>query len=176
MKQFKKKEWAIASLSFYSVLEDEEAEYFHADIHYYLATCLENLDLNYSALEEYNRFLASVGEENKLLKKGIEQSVALARRMDAGWIIAPGLAKLDTSVVDKGHRGPAMFWIGQFHYRIGGWASAKAFLSLVPKRTEYYAEARMLEGITHTREQNPGLAIAPLVAAAKAANRAILGQ
>ena len=170
-KQFKSKEWALAALSFYSVLQDPEAEFFHSEIHYYLAQCLENLDLPYSSLEEYNRFLETVTPDSKRLTRGIERAVSLARRMEAGWIIAPGLAGLDTSRVAKGEQGPAMFWIGQYHYRKGNFASAKAFLGLVPKGTEFFAEAHMLEGISLTRQEQPGLAIPPLVAATQAANR-----
>jgi tetratricopeptide (TPR) repeat protein len=168
LKQLKGKEWALASLSLHAVLEDADAEYFHADIRYYLAYCLEQMGMGYSALEEYNRFLEGTGTDGKLVSKGIERSVSLARRMEAGWIIAPGLARLDTSKVSEGDRGPAMYWVGRHHYQEGNYAAARAFLSLVPKKTEFYANARMIEGVTLTREKKPVMAIAPLAAAVNA--------
>jgi len=171
LKQFESKEWALSSLSLYKVLEDPEAEYFHGDIRYYLAYCLEQMGLQYSALEEYNRFLASSDPEGELLPKGIKRAVSLARRMEAGWLLAPGLAKLDTSMVSAGFQGPAMYWVGMFHYGNQDWAAAKAYLSMVPKDTEYYARARMVEGITLTREEFPIDAIAPLAAAVNSARR-----
>ena len=168
LKQLKGKEWALASLSLHTVLKDEDAAYFHADIRYYLAYCLEQMGMSYSALEEYNRFLESTAPDGKLVGKAIERSVSVARRMRAGWIIAPGLARLDTSQVQEGDRGPAMYWVGRHHYEQGSYAAARAFLSLVPKKTEFYANARMLEGVTLTRENKPVEAIAPLAAAVNA--------
>lgn len=168
LKQLKGKEWALASLSLHAVLEDEEAAYYHSDIRYYLAYCLEQMSFNYSALEEYNRFLEGTGPDSKLIVKAVERSVSLARQMEAGWIIAPGLARLDTSAVSDAQRGPAMYWVGKYHYEEGNYAAARAFLSLVPKGTEFYANARMLEGVTLTREKKPVDAIAPLAAAVNA--------
>ena len=89
LKQFESKEWALSSLSLYKVLEDPEAEYFHGDIRYYLAYCLEQMGLHYSALEEYNRFLAGADPSSDLLARGIKRGVSLARRMKAGWLLAP---------------------------------------------------------------------------------------
>ncbi len=171
IKQFGAKEWALSSLSFNKVLEDPDAEYFHSDIRYYLANCLEQMGLPYSALEEYNRFLAGADPGSKFLAKGIKRSVSLARRMDAGWLLAPGLSKLDTSAVSAGFQGPAMYWVGMFHYDNQDWAAARGYLSMVPKNTEYYARARMVEGIVLTREQKPVDAIAPLAAAVNSARR-----
>jgi len=168
LKQLKSKQWALASLSLHAVLRDETASYFHADIRYYLAYCLEQMGLNYSAVEEYNRFLEGADPESRLLGKAVKRSVSLARRMDAGWLLAPGLAKLDTSQVSAGFHGPAMFWVGSHHYTNSRWAVARAYLSMVPKDTEYYARARMFEGITLTRENKPVEAIAPLEAAVAA--------
>tara|TARA_Y100001968_G_scaffold265421_1_gene254598 strand:- start:8 stop:1564 length:1557 start_codon:yes stop_codon:yes gene_type:complete len=171
LKQFESKEWALSSLSLYKVLQDPEAEYFHADIRYYLAYCLEQMGLHYSAIEEYNRFLATADPQGELLPRGIKRSISLARRMKAGWLLAPGLAKLDTSVVSAGFQGPAMHWVGMFHYENQQWAAAKAYLSMVPKDTEYYARSRMVEGVVLTREGRPVDAIAPLAAALAAARR-----
>jgi len=171
LKQFEAKEWALSSLSLNKVLEDPEAEYFHADIRYYLAYCLEQMGLHYSALEEYNRFLSSADPEGALLPKGIKRAVSLARRMQAGWLLAPGLAKLDTSMVSAGFQGPAMHWVGMFHYENQQWPAAKAYLGMVPKDTEYYARSRMVEGIILTREERPVDAIAPLAAALNSARR-----
>ncbi len=176
LKQFEGKEWALSSLSLAKVLEDHEAEYFHADIRYYLAYCLEQMGLHYSALEEYNRFLASADAEGELLPKGIKRAVSLARRMKAGWLLAPGLAKLDTSMVSAGFQGPAMHWVGMFHYENRQWPAAKAYLGMVPKDTEYYARSRMVEGIILTREERPVDAIAPLAAALNAARRDATGN
>ncbi len=168
IKQLEAKEWALASLSLHTVLEDPEAAYYHSDIRYYLAYCLEQMAMSYSALEEYNRFLEGTGPDSKLIAKAIERSVSLARRMEAGWIVAPGLSRLDTSQVKEGDRGPAMYWVGRYHFEQGNFAAARAFLSLVPKGTEFYANARMLEGVTLTREKKPVEAIAPFAAAVNA--------
>ncbi len=170
LKQVKKKEWALASLALYKVLDDPDDAYYHTNVRFYLAFCLEQMGLKYSALEEYNRYLLDADNEHELLAKGIERSVSLGRRMDAGWILAPGLAHLDTSVVSKGHQGPAMYWVGKWHYEQGNFLVARAYLSLVPKDTEFYAEARMLEGITLTREGKPVDAIAPFTAALQASD------
>lgn len=170
LKQVKDKEWALASLSLYKVLEDPEDAWYHNDVRFYLAFCLEQMGLKYSALEEYNRFLLDAGRNPELLAKGIERSVSLGRRVDAGWILAPGLARLDTSVVSTGFQGPAMYWVGRWHYEQGNYMVARAYLSLVPKETEFYAHARMLEGISLTREGKPVEAVAPLTAALQAAD------
>jgi len=170
LKQLKKKEWALGSLSLYKVLEDTEQAYYHTDVRFYLAYSLEQMGMNYSALEEYNRFLVDVDDENKLVPDALKRAVSLGRQMNAGWILAPGLARLDTSKVTSGFQGPAMFWVGKHWYEQNNWTLAKAYLSLVPKGTGYYAEARMLEGIASIREAKPAEAIAPLAAALAAAD------
>jgi tetratricopeptide (TPR) repeat protein len=172
----KKKEWAVASLSLYSVLEDPEAEAWWNDTRYYLAVCLDQMELPYSALEEYNRFFAGVEPGSELLEDALKRAVGLGRKVDAGWMLAPGLAKLDTSVVSTGYRGPAMYWVGFFHYSNRDWAAAKAYLSLVPKDTEFYNRARMVEGISLVREQKPVEAIAPLAAALAASRKDAAGD
>ncbi|MEE2828019.1 MAG: tetratricopeptide repeat protein [Myxococcota bacterium] len=176
LKQLKKKEWALGSLSLYKVLEDPEQAWYHADVRFYLAYALEQMAMNYSALEEYNRFLMEVKPENKLIPEALKRSIALGRQMDAGWILAPGLARLDTSKLTAGEQGPAMFWVGQHWYNQGNWMLARAYLSLVTKGTQYYPEARMLEGISHIQEQDSVAAIAPLASALAAADSASAGS
>ena len=173
LKEFKKSQWPLASIGFHSTITKED-DYFHDDARYMLAICLENMDLPYSALEEFNRFFEAVDPAHKDVPAALESAVNLARRLDAGFIIAPGLARLDTSSITAGLRGPAMYWVGQFHMRNYDFVAASAYLSLVPKDTQFYARARMLEGIILTHpanaSRNPDLAIAPLAAALKAAD------
>lgn len=196
LKNMEQKQWPLASLALHTILKEPENLWYHPEVHLHLAGVLEQMEMPYSALEEYNRFFATwekkepllatmtfeaeeerlrveqLGKTNDALIGGaIEKAVSLARRVDAGWIVAPGLAKLDTSVVSQGHRGPAMYWVGAWHYKNGDYAAATAYLSLVPKDTENYAEARMLEGIALTRQKKPQESIAPLQAAQKAASR-----
>jgi tetratricopeptide (TPR) repeat protein len=165
IKSMDQKQWALASLALHTVLQDAEAAYYHAETHFHLASTLEQLDLPYSALEEYNLWLSATNAEDPLIAKGITAAVNLARRMDAGWMIAPGLSRLDTSLLAEGIRGPAMYWVGAWYYRNQDFAAAAAYLSLVPKKTEYYAEARMIEGITKVRQKVPTEAVAPLQSA-----------
>lgn len=171
LKKVKDKEWPVASLALHKVLQDEEDAYYHTEVRYYLAYTLEQMGLNYSALEEYNRFLLDVEPGESLIPKALTRSVSLGRQMDAGWILAPGLARLDTSLVTKGLQGPAMYWVGRMHFEEGNPMVAQAYLSLVPKDTEYYAHARMLEGISMVGTGKPVEAIAPLTAAYQAADR-----
>jgi len=172
LKQLKKKEWALGSLSLDKVLQDPEQAYYHSDVRFYLAYALEQMSMNYSALEEYNRFLEAADSDHKLIAQALKRAVSLGRQMNAGWILAPGLARLDTSKLTAGYQGPAMFWVGKHWYDQRNWTLAKAYLSLVPKGTGYYAEARMLEGISTVREGKPADAIAPLAAAIAAADKA----
>jgi len=171
LKKVRDKEWPVASLALHKVLQDEEDAYFHTEVRYYLAFTLEQMGLNYSALEEYNRYLLDVEPGHKLIPKALARSVSLGRQMDAGWILAPGLARLDTSLVTKGLQGPAMYWVGRMHFEERNLMVAQAYLSLVPKDTEYYAQARMLEGITMVSDGKPVEAIAPLTAAYQASDR-----
>jgi tetratricopeptide (TPR) repeat protein len=170
LKNFKKKEWALASLSLYKVLADEEQTYYRAEVSYHLAVCLERMKLPYSALAEYSRFFSLVEDDHELLAKGVERAVRLAGRKNGGWMIAPGLSALNTSRVAPAYRSSAMFWVGEFHYRNADYAAAVAYLSLVPKGTSHYARARMMEGIVKVAQGKGALAIAPLAAAVNAAN------
>lgn len=173
MKEFEKKQWALASIGFYATIEKEDP-YFHSQARYHLAVCLENMGLPYSALEEYNRYFEGAQTEDPNVAGALENAVNLARRLEAGFMIAPGIARLDTSVVRQGYRGPAMYWVGAWHLENQRFPAAKAYLALVPKDTEFYARARMLEGILLAHpansERNPALAIAPLAAALAAAD------
>ncbi len=173
LSQFEKKQWPLASIGFYSTLTKEDP-YFHADARFMLAVCLENMDLPYSALEAYNRYFETADPSHKDVASALESAVNLARRLDAGFIIAPGLSRLDTSTISEGLRGPAMYWVGQFHMGNFDFTASNAYLSLVPKDTTYYARARMLEGLILAHpanpNRNPGLAIAPLSAALQAAD------
>lgn len=171
LKNVKKKEWALASLSLYKVLADEDQTYYHPEVSYYLAYCLENMQLPYSALAEYSRYFDLVDGDHDLLAKGVEKAVRLAGRYEAGWMIAPGLSSLNTSRVSKTYRSSAMYWVGEHHYRNADYTAAVAYLSLVPKDTSHYARARMLEGIVKVAQGKGPLAIAPLAAAVNAANQ-----
>lgn len=169
LQQLQAKEWPLASLSLHAVLQDDDAAYYHPDVRYYLAFSLEQMGLNYSALEEYNRYFLSAPPDSSVLDKAIKRAVTLGKQMDAGVILGAGLAGIDTSMVTAGYQGPAMYWVGRHHYDEGNLAAARAFLRLVPKNTADYAEARMLEGVSHVREGNLAEAIAPLAAAVQAA-------
>ena len=128
------------------------------------------MGLPYSALAEYSRYFELVDGDHESLAKGVEYAVRLAGRKNAGWMIAPGLATLNTSKVSKAYRSSAMFWVGEYHYRNADYTAANAYLSLVPKKTSHYARARMLEGIVKVAQGKGPLAIAPLAAAVNAAN------
>ena len=171
LKSMEQKQWPLASLALHTVLQDPEAAWYHPETHYHLAVTLEQMELPYSALEEYNLWLGTTNAEDPVIARGIEGAVNLARRMDAGWMIAPGLSRLDTSLVSQGLRGPAMYWVGAWYYRNLDFPAAAAYLALVPKGTEYYAEARMIEGITKVRQKLPQEAVAPLQAAMAAASK-----
>jgi len=170
LKNVKKKEWALASLSLYKVLADEDQAYYHPEVSYHLAFCLEQMGLPYSAMAEYSRYFELVDGDHELLAKGVERAVRLAGRFEAGWMIAPGLASLNTSRVAESYRSSAMYWVGEHHYRNEDYVAAVAYLSLVPKGTSHYARARMLEGIVKVAQGKGPLAIAPLAAAVNAAN------
>jgi tetratricopeptide (TPR) repeat protein len=174
-KDFDEKQWPLASIGFYAVVKSEEDSYYHPEARYFLAQCLEQMALPYSALEEYSRYFATEDEDPARLDVALENAVSLARRLDAGWLVAPGLSRLDTSRIPAGARGPAMYWVGRFHFTNFDFAAAQAFLSLVPKETEFYAEARMLEGISLTHpanpNRNPALAVAPLASGLAAADK-----
>ena len=170
LKQLKKKEWALGSLSLNKVLEDEAQAYYHNEVRFYLAYALEQMGMKYSALEEYNRFFLAVDSDHELIPQALKRGVSLGRQMDAGWILAPGLTRLDTSKVTAGFQGPAMFWVGKHWYKQNNWTLARAYLSLVPKGTEYYAEARMIEGIAFSRDGKPAEAVASFSAAIAAAD------
>jgi tetratricopeptide (TPR) repeat protein len=173
-KEFKKKNWALASIGFFSTITKED-EYFHSDARFFLAQCLDQMGLPVSSLEEYNRYFEGADPEDSNIGDALKAAVNLARRLDAGFIIAPGVSRLDTSAVGKGYRGPAMYWVGAWHLKNNKFTASKAYLSLVPKNTQYYARARMLEGIILTHpdnpSRNPALAIAPLAGALAAADR-----
>ena len=173
-KEFKKKKWALASIGFFSTITKEDP-YFTSESRFFLAQCLDQMGLPFSALEEYNRFFEGADPDDPNVSESIKSAVNLARRLDAGFIIAPGLSRLDTSAVSKGLRGPAMFWVGKWHLENEEFTSSKAYLSLVPKDTQFYARARMLEGIIQIHpknpQRNPALAIAPLAGALAAADR-----
>jgi len=173
-KDFDKKNWALASIGFFSTITKEDP-YFASDARYHLAFCLDQMGLPVSALEEYNRFFEGADPNDARIGDALQAAVNLARRLDAGFIIAPGVSRLDTSAVREGYRGPAMYWVGAWHLKNKNFTAAKAYLSLVPKETQYYARARMLEGIILTHpdnpQRNPALAIAPLAGALAAADR-----
>jgi tetratricopeptide (TPR) repeat protein len=171
LKKVKDKEWPLASLALYKVLQGEDDAYYHTEVRYYLAFSLEQMGLSYSALEEYNRYLLDVEPDASLIPKALKRSVSLGRQMDAGWMLAPGLSRLDTSLVSKGLQGPAMYWVGRMHFEQRNVMVAQAYLSLVPKDTEFYAQARMLEGLALVADGKPVEAIAPLTAAYQATDR-----
>jgi len=97
-KEFKKKNWALASIGFFSTITKED-EYFHSDARFFLAQCLDQMGLPVSSLEEYNRYFEGADPEDSNIGDALKAAVNLARRLDAGFIIAPGVSRLDTSAV-----------------------------------------------------------------------------
>jgi len=164
IKHYKSKEFGLAALDLWEIVTDDYYEYYHADGSYYLARSLDMMGYPYSALDEYQRFLRLGGESDNF-KQGFEHAVALADELNAGWLLADGLSYHSTDVFGRQGGPKALYWVGKTLFEADRLAEARAYLQAVPRTSEYYPRAKLIEGVVLTRQYKPQEAIAPFTIA-----------
>jgi tetratricopeptide (TPR) repeat protein len=164
IKHYKNKEYGLAALDLWEVVTDDYYEYYHADASYYLARSLDMMGYPYAALDEYQRFLRLGGNSDNF-QKGFEHAVALADELEAGWLLADGLSYHSTDVFGREGGPKALYWVGKTLFEAERLAEARAYLQAVPRNSEYYPRAKLIEGVVLTRQFKPQEAIAPFTIA-----------
>ena len=164
IKHYKNKEYGLAALDLWEVVTDDHYEYYHADASYYLARSLDMMGYPYAALDEYQRFLRLGGGSDNFAK-GFEHAVALADDLDAGWLLADGLSYHSTDAFGREGGPKALYWVGKTLFEADRLAEARAYLQAVPRSSDYYARAKLVEGVVLTRQYKPQEAIAPFTIA-----------
>lgn len=168
IEQYKKKEYGLAALDLWQVVDDDYYEYYHGDASYYLARSLDMMGYPYAALDEYQRFL-KVGGESDNFVKGFDHAVALADELDAGWLLADGLSFHSSDTFGREGGPRALYWVGKTLFEADRLAEARAYLQAVPRSSEFYPRAKLVEGVVLTKQYKPKEAIAPFTIAYEAA-------
>lgn len=162
--QYKKKEYGLAALDLFQVVDDSYYEYYHGDASFYLARSLDMMGYPYAALDEYQRFLR-VGGESDNFHKGFDHAVVLADELDAGWLLADGLSYHSSDAFGREGGPRALYWVGKTLFEAERLAEARAYLQAVPRSSEFYARAKLIEGVVLTKQYKPKEAIAPFTIA-----------
>jgi len=164
IEQYKKKEYGLAALDLWQVVDDDYFAYYHGDASYYLARSLDMMGYPYAALDEYQRFL-KVGGDSDNFRKGFDHAVALADELDAGWLLADGLSYHSSDKFGREGGPRALYWVGKTLFEADRLAEARAYLQAVPRSSEFYPRAKLVEGVVLTKQYKPKEAIAPFTIA-----------
>ena len=156
-----------------AIAESEEWTMFHAEAYARLAVLLNKLELPYSALIAYSKALAldpaGVGSE-------AGKAVDLADKVGDQAILEPVFAGNIGLDVDDATRSRMAYLAARENHRKGNLAVAGAMLKMVKPNDPYYPEAKALEGVLLSLQDQHGNALAPLQIALATGDRAQRGE
>ena len=164
---------AAAADGLIAITESEQWSIFHAEAYARLAVMLKKMDLPYSALIAYSKALAAdpegVGSE-------AGKAVDLADTVGDQAILEPVFAGNIGLDVDDSTRSRMAYLAARENYRSGSLAIAGAMLKMVKPNDPYYPEAKALEGVILSLQDQHGNALAPLQIALATGDRAQRGD
>ena len=164
---------AAAADELVALTESEEWSMFRAEAYARLAMLLKNLELPYSALIAYSKALA---EDPQGVGSEAGKAVDLADQVGDQAILEPVFAGNIGLDVDEATRSRMAYLAARENYRSGNLAVAGAMLKMVKPNDPYYPEAKALEGVILSLQDQHGNALAPLQIALATGGRAQRGE
>jgi tetratricopeptide (TPR) repeat protein len=155
LRDYKSKDYEEAALGFYDVLAKDANPDNRDQAQIYLAETLKKMDLLLPALYYYQDIFTT-GRQNRYYVNAVEGLLDVQKALHDP-VFVPVVIDANFDPEGFGQLSPdkiaaVNYMIGEFSFRRGKNADAKAFLEFVPPESAYHQKARYLLGILAVRQ------------------------
>ncbi len=151
IKLFRAKKPLTASLMLYEMLEDNSFPERTAQIEYYLARCLYELEM-YHTSQYYFLQVLRKGPDNPYFKHALPKLVAIARFTGDNSELIRVVAKIPPEAFPRSARNHLFYLMGVRLYEEDDLSRARKYFGQISTRSDLYLRAKYFEGVIYNRQ------------------------
>ncbi len=151
IKLFRAKKPLTASLMLYEMLEDNTFPEREAQIQYYLARCLYELEM-YHTSQYYFLEVLRKGPENPYFKHALPKLVSIARFTGDNSELIRVVAKIPPEAFPRSARNHLFYLMGVRLYEEDDLSRARKYFGQISTRSDLYLRAKYFEGVIYNRQ------------------------
>jgi tetratricopeptide (TPR) repeat protein len=151
IKLFRAKKPLTASLMLYELLEDNTFPEREAQIQYYLARCLYELEMYHSSQYYFLEVLRK-GPSNPYFKHALPKLVSIARYTGDNSELIRVVAKIPPETFPRSARNHLFYLMGVRLYEEDDLSRARKYFGQISTRSDLYLRAKYFEGVIYNRQ------------------------
>ncbi len=151
IKLFRAKKPLTASLMLFEMLEDNTFPEREAQIQYYLARCLYDLEM-YHTSQYYFLEVLRKGPNNPYFKHALPKLVAIARFTGDNSELLRVVAKIPPESFPRSARNHLFYLMGVRLYEEDDLSRARKYFGQISTRSDLYLRAKYFEGVIYNRQ------------------------
>jgi tetratricopeptide (TPR) repeat protein len=151
IKLFRAKKPLTASLMLFEMLEDNTFPEREAQIQYYLARCLYDLEM-YHTSQYYFLQVLRKGPDNPYFKHALPKLVAIARYTGDNSELIRVVAKIPPESFPRSARNHLFYLMGVRLYEEDDLSRARKYFGQISTRSDLYLRAKYFEGVIYNRQ------------------------
>ncbi len=151
IKLFRAKKPLTASLMLYEMLEDNTFPEREAQIQYYLARCLYELEM-YHTSQYYFLQVLRKGPDNPYFKHALPKLVSIARYTGDNSELLRVVAKIPPESFPRSARNHLFYLMGVRLYEEDDLSRARKYFGQISTRSDLYLRAKYFEGVIYNRQ------------------------
>ena len=151
IKLFRAKKPLTASLMLYEMLEDNTFPEREAQIQYYLARCLYELEM-YHTSQYYFLEVLRKGPDNPYFKHALPKLVSIARFTGDNSELIRVVAKIPPEAFPRSARNHLFYLMGVRLYEEDDLSRARKYFGQISTRSDLYLRAKYFEGVIYNRQ------------------------
>ena len=151
IKLFRAKKPLTASLMLYEMLEDNTFPEREAQIQYYLARCLFELEM-YHTSQYYFLEVLRKGPDNPYFKHALPKLVSIARYTGDNSELIRVVAKIPPEAFPRSARNHLFYLMGVRLYEEDDLSRARKYFGQISTRSDLYLRAKYFEGVIYNRQ------------------------
>jgi len=151
IKLFRAKKPLTASLMLYEMLEDNTFPEREAQIQYYLARCLYELEM-YHTSQYYFLEVLRKGPDNPYFKHALPKLVSIARYTGDNSELIRVVAKIPPEAFPRSARNHLFYLMGVRLYEEDDLSRARKYFGQISTRSDLYLRAKYFEGVIYNRQ------------------------
>lgn len=156
LKLYETADYYSASIELHKVIEGEtgDSEANRQRAEFWMGKTLYHLNFYSAALSYFDRIVQK-GEAHRYYAATLKWLASLSRKLPESAGILKKIGKYDRTKLDQPAlekvRDELFYLLGRYHYTAGNFKEAIALFSEVTSKSEFYARAKFMEGITYVR-------------------------
>jgi tetratricopeptide (TPR) repeat protein len=151
IKLFRAKKPLTASLMLFELLEDNTFPEREAQIQYYLARCLYDLEMFHTSQYYFLQVLRK-GPDNPYFKHALPKLVAIARYTGDNSELIRVVAKIPPEAFPTSARNHLFYLMGVRLYEEDDLSRARKYFGQISTRSDLYLRAKYFEGVIYNRQ------------------------